>query len=237
MIRIFTWPDRGLHKFKFLIHVLDEAKYTALRRNFWIKVAVTPIDMLLSPDVLEIKLKPWEGNVMRHPQDESNEAVARRIAMNRAIRTALEVQNLSDVWDETYHALRKQRRIYCMRRDQDSLVVSSSRSKLMSLPGRCDGVAPLSMLPRIVAHAIAQRATVDLKLGFRHNLTLHYGKTNCTDGRKGWTMIHSWPKPTGEGEPDDFGMTEQVFRDDKTAAEGFAAKAQKLLEVKDGLAS
>ena len=85
------------------------------------------------------------------------------------------------------------------------------------------------MLPRIVAHAVAQRAVVDLKLGFRSSLTLHYGKTNCVDGRMGWTMVYYWPEATGEGEPDDFDMNEKVFLAGQAAAEGFTAQAKQLL--------
>ena len=89
----------------------------------------------------------------------------------------------------------------------------------------------MELLPRIVAHAVAQRATVDLRLALRHNLTLHYGKTNCVDGRKGWTMVHYWPKSTGEGEPDDFDMKERVIRESEHPAEVFTAKAKQLLGV------
>ena len=89
----------------------------------------------------------------------------------------------------------------------------------------------MDWLPRIVAHAVSQRAIVDLRLALRHNLTLHYGKSNCVDGRKGWTMVHYWPKATGEGEPDDFDMKEWVIRESENPAEAFTAKAKQLLRL------
>lgn len=170
-----------------------------------------------------------------------------KLALNRAIRKALAAQGLNDVWDETYHAKKHRQRRYCLEVGPNALgerVIRAFKSHNtnglvpLSLPQSDDddyrkirGVAPLSMLPRIVAHAVAQRAAVDLKLGFRSSLTLHYGKTNCVDGRMGWTMVHYWPKSTGEGEPDDFDMKEWVMSESEHPAEVFTAKAKQLLRL------
>ena len=244
MIQTFRWPDRGLHRDRFLV-IVHSAMWYALD-GLVVYAAVVPFIKVMTFDPHAIintfgDVGVFQGTAKKAPSDDDNPEFAFKLALNRAIRKALEAQNLGDVWDETYHARRSVPRGYYIAyvSGTDKMSVTNNPcypSNIVALPGargdRDRILVEAILFPRIIAHAVAQRATVDLKLGFRCNLTLHYGKTNCVDGRKGWTMVHSWPKSTGEGEPDDFGMSEQVFLDSKTAAEGFTAKAQKLLEVR-----
>ena len=235
-MQVFRWPARGLHRDRFLVIVHSAIWHTLDRLT--VNVAVVPFVKIMTFDPRAIintfgEVNVYSGTAKKAPNDDDNPELAFKLALNRAIRKALGAISETNVWDETYHPKRRQRTPYCIRINGSELRVFTSNSggDQLSLPGNKHGFAPIADLDPIVAHAVAQHAPIDVEVRFRNNLTLHYGKTNTVDGREGWTMTHCWLKPTGEGEPDDFGLDEKVFFDAEEAATRFSLRAKELLNI------
>jgi hypothetical protein len=231
MMQVFRWPNRGPHRDRFLI-IIHSAVWHTLDR-LTVNVAVVPFPKIMTFDPRAIintlgEVNVYSGTARKASGDDDNPELAFKLALNRAIRTALASLGLSDVWDETYHARKRGRGMRTYRLNPEGQAVTDWIFQATPAP-RCETF--LDQLDRVPRHAVAQRAAIILDYGFRRWLELHYGKTNTVDGRIGWTPVHAWPKPDYEGEPDDLETRERCFFDDGQAVEAFILRAKELLNI------